>query len=451
MTLFLYDFLQPIAVLLFRVTVFFLRFTGTDRASKLIQTLEIRKSNGRPAFEMVQVEKFHGKRPIWIHAASGEFEYAKPVVRNLHQQGIPVFVTYFSPTYQRNVESFPGVTASCALPLENRRELRRMIQKVNPSALIIARTDTWPNMVRESFNAKVPILLFSATFYEGSKRISLFARSLTKATYHYIDEIQCVNKDDLRILSEFGFRRSVVRGDTRYDQVLARLDQTKGNIEKKLPETLKASLRSLVLVAGSVWEEDVEALIPAINLAKEAVEKNELTTVLVPHEISPRLIHFIQEKAGLHGLSTAVLSELVDNPDRANGQECDLLIVDRVGILAELYLVGQLAFVGGSFRKTVHSVMEPLAAGCLTFVGPRHRNNREAIEFQTEKASQDFAAVLAANNSEDLSNKLLSTLKKFKILSASDRNAIRDRIQSQVRFRGGATDAVIEWINRVQK
>ena len=40
-----------------------------------------------------------------------------------------------------------------------------------------------------------------------------------------------------------------------------------------------------------------------------------------------------------------------------------VLILDQIGILAELYTWGTAAFVGGSFKKQVHSVMEPLAAG----------------------------------------------------------------------------------------
>jgi 3-deoxy-D-manno-octulosonic-acid transferase len=448
MTLFLYDIVQPFGLLLFRFVVFVLKLLNLEKGTKLIQTLEIRHIDGRPAFEAVSVEKFHGKQPIWIHAASGEFEYAKPVIRALKDKGVPVFVTYFSPTYKENVASFPGVVASCPLPLENRSELRHMIGKVKPAALLIARTDTWPNMVRESYAAKVPVLLFSATFHEGSRRIGILARSLTKATYNYIEEIQCVNTEDLRVLSNFGYRRAVVRGDTRYDQVLARLDQSLDSAGKKLPEVLGHSLYSLVVVAGSVWDEDVHALVPAIELAKKTLGHGQVSCVFVPHEISPRLIGLIKNQADSAGLTVGILSEL--ERKTAGERRFDVLIVDRVGILAELYLIGQFAFVGGSFRKTVHSVMEPLAAGCLTFVGPLHRNNREAIEFQSETAFRDWTSVTAAINAKGFGAKLSSTLKDFSELDEANRQSIRDRIREQIRSRGKATDAVIDWVRHVR-
>src|SRR6185437_14055342 len=51
------------------------------------------------------------KAPLWIHASSGEFEYAKPSIREMKQRdpSLPIVVTYFSPTYAKVIESFPGV------------------------------------------------------------------------------------------------------------------------------------------------------------------------------------------------------------------------------------------------------------------------------------------------------------------------------------------------------
>ncbi|MBN8541567.1 MAG: hypothetical protein J0L82_14330 [Deltaproteobacteria bacterium] len=441
MTLFFYDLLQPLALGLFRAAVALLRAMRIDSASKLVKTLEIRTVNGRPAFESIQIEKFLGQKPIWIHAASGEFEYAKPVVRELHRLGRTIFVTYFSPTYKSNIESFPGVTASCALPLEDKSQLREMIHKIRPSALLISRTDTWPNMVRECSHEKVPVLLFSATFHSGSKRIGWVGRSLTKATYKLIDEIQCVNDEDLALLLSLGYKRGVARGDTRYDQVLERLKHP-----KPLPEKLRADKHArdtegYLLTAGSVWEEDVQALLPAIVETKNALKTGErFSCHMVPHEISDRFSNSIKKQAQSFGLKTAILSELESD------SEFEILIVDQIGILAELYMLGQFAFVGGSFKKTVHSVMEPLAAGCLTFVGPFHSNNREAVEFQTEACHSLGTSVIAATDTAGLGSALLSAVQQFGRMSAIERASLRETIQNQVRAKGGATEAVLNWL-----
>ena len=71
----------------------------------------------------------------------------------------------------------------------------------------------------------------------------------------------------------------------------------------------------------------------------------------------------------------------------------DVLIVDQFGILSELYSWSHIAFVGGSFKRQVHSVMEPLTQGCFVLTGPRIKKNREALDFSQKYVgnSQLFA------------------------------------------------------------
>jgi 3-deoxy-D-manno-octulosonic-acid transferase len=55
------------------------------------------------------------------------------------------------------------------------------------------------------------------------------------------------------------------------------------------------------------------------------------------------------------------------------------VLVDRVGVLAELYAAADAAFVGGGFHAAgLHSVLEPAAFGVPVCFGPRHANSRDA-------------------------------------------------------------------------
>ena len=54
--------------------------------------------------------------------------------------------------------------------------------------------------------------------------------------------------------------------------------------------------------------------------------------------------------------------------------------MDKVGLLAELYLVGKIVFVGGSFRARVHNVLEPAAYALPILTGPFIENSGEAME-----------------------------------------------------------------------
>ncbi len=76
-------------------------------------------------------------------------------------------------------------------------------------------------------------------------------------------------------------------------------------------------------------------------------------------------------------LAHARLSEL----EAGEGELREVVIVDKVGALGELYALADITYVGGGFGKRgLHSVLEPAALGAPVLFGPRHANAREAGE-----------------------------------------------------------------------
>jgi len=61
-------------------------------------------------------------------------------------------------------------------------------------------------------------------------------------------------------------------------------------------------------------------------------------------------------------------------------QRSRAVIIDRVGILAELYWQGRIAYVGGGFSSGIHNVMEPAIARLPILFGPRFHNSDAAEE-----------------------------------------------------------------------
>lgn len=365
-------------------------------------------------------------RPIWIHCASGEFEYAKPVITRLKKVvNAPVLVTYFSPSIKRAVETFPGVDMSSPLPWDTAEDWKSFFAHHRPRVLLIARTDTWPEMLKQTRLHKIPSLLFSATLVANSGRAKPLSRVLSKIVFKNLDEIYCVTQDDLEIFTDLGcgYKTSVI-GDTRYDQVIARLQNP-----KPLSPFLKKD--SPVLVAGSTWPEDEEQLVPAL-----AKLKGRLRAILVPHE--PHLDHVkeLERLCERKGLSVERYSKLTSE------WKADVLVIDQTGILAELYQLGTFAFVGGSFKKTVHSVMEPLAAGCPTFVGPLHLNNREAVSFQDVETPSGLPSVIVAQDVDDFARKLALLVD----VSPSVLDQTRSFIKNEIQKRSNKSDAVVSWV-----
>ena len=96
----------------------------------------------------------------------------------------------------------------------------------------------------------------------------------------------------------------------------------------------------------------------------------------MPHE--PSEAHLARAEAALraHTLPHARLSAV-----EARAEMPVVTLVDRVGILGDLYALADLAYVGGGFGTAgLHSVLEPAAFGAPVLFGPRHANAREAGE-----------------------------------------------------------------------
>lgn len=359
--------------------------------------------------------------PVWIHASSGEFEYAKPIIRELKNKNpkLPIVVTYFSPTFATAVGRFPGVDFSLPLPLDLPGPTHRFLRRLKPRCGLIARTDLWPELLHQAGRLQIPMILFSVT---KTKRPNALVRGFYRWLYGYLNVVFTVSDADAAVLKSILPKASIQAiGDTRFDQVLERL---------RTPKPIRAELqpdREKTLVAGSTWSEDEKVLLEALP---PLLLEQRLQLVIVPHEPTPSHIEALKNEFRKRNIPAALYST-------AQEFKTGALIVDKIGILAELYQWGSIAFVGGSFKKSVHSVMEPLAAGCMTIVGPYHRNNREAIEFQSLKADgQPFVQI--AKGAAEFRKAVESGLEQS--ASASE------HIRSAVAERGGASRKLTEFL-----
>lgn len=368
--------------------------------------------------------------PIWIHAASGEIEYAKSVIREVKEKypSIPILVTYFSPSAKKLIQGFPGVDLLVPLPWDRPNEAHAFFNVFKPRAGLFARTDVWPSFATVARSRKIPLLLFSATLSRKSARAGgPFGRWLKIWTFSRLEAIYCVSDEDARNFQSLGRLPVQVAGDSRYDQVFARLSEP-----SKLPPELAPAQDDFVFVMGSTWSHDEEILLSDAGFYL----RDGIRPILVPHETKESHLAEIESRLQKQNLKWQRSSKAaVWNRD-------EILLVDQVGILADLYRWGRLAFVGGSFKDKVHSVMEPLAAGLPVLVGPHHLNNREAVQFQGTRLASGDTAVRVIQNPTDLRERV-----SFWRTKPDPRQEIRDL----VRQRTGASKKVLAWVEHALK
>jgi 3-deoxy-D-manno-octulosonic-acid transferase len=98
----------------------------------------------------------------------------------------------------------------------------------------------------------------------------------------------------------------------------------------------------------------------------------EMRLVIAPHEPTPVHLEPLERWAMDAKVRYARLGA-------AEAAEADVIVVDRVGVLGDLYAIADVAFVGGGFHAAgLHSVLEPAAFGAPVVFGPRYANSREA-------------------------------------------------------------------------
>jgi 3-deoxy-D-manno-octulosonic-acid transferase len=307
---------------------------------------------------------------VWLHAPSvGEGLQAQPVLELLRARrpDVQVAYTFYSPSAQQLSQSLK-VDFADYLPFDTFADADAVIAALRPRALVFSKLDIWPALTERAAAAQVPVGVISATLAESSGRRGVFARALLADAYHAIQRIGAIDEMDAEHFRQMGVRpeRVVVTGDTRYDQVWTRAQTA----SSPLVQSLRSSRPTLV--AGSTWPTDEEHLWAAWKKIRDKIPDARL--IIAPHELTDDFSTSVGKWA--HTLGRRLRYAQIDANDAS---DADVVLVDRFGILGDLYALADVAYVGGGFHSAgLHSVLEPAAFGVPVLFGPRIDKSRDA-------------------------------------------------------------------------
>jgi len=306
---------------------------------------------------------------LWVHAPSvGEGLQAKPVLDLMRERhpSLQLAYTWFSPSAREFAAGLP-VDFQDALPFDSTPSMRRALAALSPRALVFSKLDVWPTLAREAATRGTRLGLISATLARNSTRRKGLAAALLRDAYGWLDRVGAVSAEDADRLVSLGVpaSRVTVTGDTRFDQVWARAQR----LDREGPLLAALASERPTLVAGSTWPADESVLLAAWE---RWTRPGEARLIIAPHEPSVSHLDPIDAWADAAGFRAARLGA----PDT---DAADVIVVDRVGVLGDLYALADVAFVGGGFHSAgLHSVLEPAAFGAPVLFGPRHAASRDA-------------------------------------------------------------------------
>jgi len=295
-------------------------------------------------------------RPIWIHCASlGEFEQGRPIIEALRADRPydKIVLTFFSPSGFEIRKNYSEVDAVLYLPVDTAANARDFIAMMNPKLAIFVKYETWLHHLNALDEKGIDRYLVSAIFRKGQIFEKSFGGPFLNALKGY-KEIFVQDQPSKDYLNQLQLDRVEVAGDTRFDRVVS----IKSKAEKLARlNAWKENQHDPVLIGGSTWLEDEKII----------AEHWNGPLIIAPHEIGANRIDELI-KLFPEAQKWSDSAELTSR----------VLIIDTIGILAQIYQYGNAAFIGGGFGKGIHNTLEAAAWGLPVFFGPKFEKFKEA-------------------------------------------------------------------------
>ncbi len=293
---------------------------------------------------------------VWFHVCSlGEARALKPLLELLNVENVKI--TTITQTGQSEAKKYKAEVKY--LPYEMYLPFWINRQKV----LVVLEAEFW-------------YLLFRIAFAQGAKIILLNARISDKSVSKYMKFAWFYKKllcavDTVYAQSEVDKNRFIALG-AKHVQVIGNI-KLAGEI-KKTQEYCKP--KAEIIVAGSTHDGEEEAIINAFIEYKKY--KKDVKLIIVPRHPE----RFEQVAALIETiLEGKELSYTKFSQNKTFDK--DVILVDMMGELNNIYAMSDIAILGGAFRDDVggHNPLEPAYFGCKIITGKHFFHQKELFKY----------------------------------------------------------------------
>lgn len=329
----------------------------------------------------VTTKGLHLKDTIWIHAASvGEAAIAENLMNSLKQRTTRYSFIFTTNTYYTRdmLRTKLGKNVSVfSMPFDLSYLVSRFIDASQFKGLVIIETEIWPNLIWQARKYRIPVVIVNGRISDKTvttyRRFSSFLNHVLK----HVSHVAAQSEEHRQRFISIGMDPEKVSstGNIKYSRALKDISN---NGEKEN-----------VITFGSIKEKELEIVLPVIVSLKK-----EFPDSLV--YVAPREIHLAAtiESELSKSFSVARFSSIKEGAKL----ESEVVIVDTIGDLVNIYGKSMVAFVGGSLAPYGgQNILEPLFFGTPVIFGPYMENFKEIANIVLENK-----AGIMVNNGQDL-------------------------------------------------
>lgn len=291
---------------------------------------------------------------IWLHCSSvGEINLSETFIKKiLEKKKERILLTLFTDTgYALAKEKFKNYDKIDIFyfPLDNKKELNKILEKINLKLLIVMETEIWYNLINLAKKQNSKIIFVNGRISDRSFNKYKAFKFYLKNLFKKVDKFYMQSDIDKKRIIELGANENKVvkSGNLKFDVNF----QEYNEMEKtELLENFCVDNRE-IFVAGSSRSGEYEILLDTFSRLKNTL------FIIVPRHMDK--LDIIENMIKEYGFSSKRFSQILQNKNKK--EKVDIIIVDMIGILRKIYSVADFVFVGGTLVNIGgHSLLEPL-------------------------------------------------------------------------------------------
>ncbi len=313
------------------------------------------------------------KNCIWVHAASvGEIVATSPLIKEFRREfpKSPILVSVVTTSgYEMANRIIKDADSIIYFPLDLPFVSAHVFKKIFPRVFLNVETELWPNFLKAARENQVPVMMVNGRISEKSVKRYKYMFSILRDMIGTVKLFAMASSVDAGFIKQLGAPPELVTvtGNTKFDQTYT--DVTDAQRQKILSDMGLTDAKEIFL-AGSTHRGEENFVLKAFK----AIRENHPQARLI---IAPRELLRTREVVALckaAGFTVGTRTELQKRPPKGE----DIIILDTIGELGQVYSVGNVIYVGGSLvSHGGHNILEPAAHGKAIIVGHHMENFKD--------------------------------------------------------------------------